>query len=127
MASAQPLATGRGLKLLADGPPSFRIETDPIILYRIAQNLLRNALLYSTSGGVPVSWSRETDFRWILSVQDAGPDLPPGLVTLFAKQLKPTVEPTAIMGRNQAGTHAVKPSDEPISLPNNGSPVNDET
>ena len=123
VASAQQMATERGLKLLADGPESFEVKTDKVKLYRVAQNLLRNALLYSTSGVVSVSWSRETDYRWILSVQDAGPGLPAGLVTLFANQLKPTVEPTAVLGADQAEPNAVKPKDEPINLPREGTPV----
>ena len=114
--SAQPMATERGLKLLTDGPPSLRVETDKVKLYRIAQNLLHNALLYSGSGVVSVSWSRETAYRWTLSVQDSGPGLPPGLVSLLASQLKPTVEPTAIMGDDQAEPNTIKPNDEPIDL-----------
>lgn len=123
VASAQSLATERGVKLLADGPASFRVETDKVKLYRIAQNLLQNALRYSSSGVVSVCWSRETDYRWILSVQDSGPGLPPGLISLFASQLKPTVEPTTVMGDGQAEPNAVKPQDEPIELPNKPTPI----
>ena len=124
VASAQPLASERGLKLLADGPESFRVATDKVKLYRIAQNLLRNALLYSTSGVVSVSWSRETDHRWTLSVQDGGPGLPPGLVSLFASQLKPTVEPTTVMGEDQAEPNPVEPKDVPLELSPENTPVN---
>jgi signal transduction histidine kinase len=124
--SAQPVATERGLKLLADGPASFRVQTDGVILYRIAQNLLHNALRYSSSGVVSICWSRETDYRWTFSVQDSGPGLPPGLVTLFASQLKPTVEPTAVMGNDQAEPNGVIPKDEPIELPLSITPVRGE-
>ena len=122
VAGAQPLAAERGLKLLADGPRPLRVETDKVKLYRIAQNLLRNALQYSTSGAVSVSWSHETSYRWTLSIQDSGPGLSAGLVSMLANQLRPIVEPTAIMGKEQAKPNAVVPDDKPIELPEESTP-----
>jgi signal transduction histidine kinase len=127
VASAQPIATERGLNLLADGPVAFRVETDKVKLYRIAQNLLQNALRYTSSGVVSVSWSRETDYRWILSVQDSGPGLPHGLVSLFASQLKPTVEPTAVFGNDEAEPSVSQPHDAPIELPIEVPPIHGDT
>lgn len=123
VASLQPMATERGVNLLADGPASFRVETDKVKLYRIVQNLLQNALRYTSSGVISVSWSRETDYRCIVSVQDSGPGLQPGLVKVFASQLKPTVEPTAVMGQDQAEPNAIIPHDEPIKLPIDNTPI----
>jgi signal transduction histidine kinase len=72
----QPLASERRLSLKADGPSSLPVECDPVQLQRIIQNLVLNALEYTPTGFVSVSWSRETDSRWVVSVQDSGPGLP---------------------------------------------------
>jgi signal transduction histidine kinase len=95
--SVQSMAKERGLFLQADGPASLLIQTDRLKLYRIAQNLVVNALNYTPSGMVSVSWSSENDWRWVLSVQDSGPGLPDGLLEIFHQQLKPTVEQTSTL------------------------------
>ena len=69
-------AEALGLYLEAGGPPSLRVEGDAVKTRRIAQNLLLNALRYTSTGGVTVSWgdSRENDpDRWMFSVKDTGP------------------------------------------------------
>lgn len=77
----QPLANERGLILTVDGPASLPIEGDAVKTRRITQNLLLNALKYTTEGGVTISWgdSRDNDpKRWILCVQDTGPGIHAG-------------------------------------------------
>jgi signal transduction histidine kinase len=72
----QPLAQSRGLHMSAEGPASLRVVGDPNKTRRIAQNLIINAIKYTTEGGVSVAWgdSRENDAgRWMLCVQDTGP------------------------------------------------------
>ncbi|MGH6612023.1 MAG: sensor histidine kinase [Burkholderiaceae bacterium] len=72
----QSQADERGLYLKRDGPGSLPVEGDALKIRRIAQNLLINALKYTETGGVSVSWgdSRKNDSeRWIFSVQDTGP------------------------------------------------------
>lgn len=76
VADYQPLAQERGLLLQADGPAQLEVECDPLQLQRILQNLVLNALKHTPTGFVSVSWSRESDYRWIVSVQDSGPGLP---------------------------------------------------
>ena len=71
-----PLATDRGLVLGAEGPERLDVEGDAVKTQRIAQNLLINALKYTSVGNVTVCWgdSREGDVeRWVLSVRDTGP------------------------------------------------------
>ncbi|RYF53640.1 MAG: ATP-binding protein, partial [Cytophagaceae bacterium] len=94
------------------------VRTDRVKLQRIAQNLINNALKYTTSspersGIVSVSWSTEGEFRWVLSVQDSGPGLPTSIAGALAVQLRPTVEPTAVMGPDQSEPVAVLPDDVP--------------
>ncbi|GAB4006552.1 hypothetical protein GCM10028808_08610 [Spirosoma migulaei] len=76
VASYQPLATERGLLLKADGPASLPVASDPLQFQRIIQNLVLNALKHTPTGWVSVCWSRETETRWMVSVQDSGPGLP---------------------------------------------------
>jgi signal transduction histidine kinase len=76
IASYQGLAGERGITLLAEGPDQLVVDGDAIKLQRIVQNLVLNALEHTVSGWVSVSWSREGNHRWILSIQDSGPGLP---------------------------------------------------
>ena len=117
--SAQPMATERGIVLWADGPDTLPIETDPVKLHRIAQNLLLNALKYTIPSPehpaiVSVSWSAEGEYRWVFSIQDSGPGLPPATVAgVLGQQLHPTVEPTAVMGPDQSEPVPVLPDGAP--------------
>ncbi|MGV3559592.1 sensor histidine kinase [Larkinella arboricola] len=119
---AQPLALERGLILRADGPASLRVETDRVKIYRIAQNLIINALKYTTTGIVSVTWSVESDWRWNFSVQDSGPGLPGGLIELFHQQLKPTVEPTSVLSPEEGQPTPVHP-DQAHTVPAGVSPA----
>jgi signal transduction histidine kinase len=75
--SMQPFADERSLYLRADGPAHLPVEGDPVKVYRVAQNLLLNALKYTPFGGVSLQWSRENALRWVLTVRDTGPGLSP--------------------------------------------------
>jgi len=77
----QPMATDRGLVLKASGPETFIVEGDVVKMRRIAQNLLLNALRYTSQGSVTLAWgdSRDNDpKRWTLTVQDTGPGIHAG-------------------------------------------------
>lgn len=107
VASYQPLANERGLLLKADGPASLPVECDPVQLQRIIQNLILNAIKHTPTGFVSVSWSRETDYRWIVSVQDSGPGLPTATkVGSLVQQLTPSPESTAAFGLANAQVDA---------------------
>ena len=113
VAGAQPMASERGLLLQGDGPASLEVDTDPVKLQRIAQNLLLNALKYTQDGFVSVAWMKEGDYRWLFSVQDSGPGLPATLAGLMGEQLSPTVEPMSILSPDTAEPVAVRPAEEP--------------
>ncbi len=112
--SAQPIATQRGLTLFAQGPENLVAESDSVKIQRIVQNILVNALTYTSSGVVSVSWSRENDFRWAVSVQDSGPGLPSRVVQTLASSLKPTTESASIF---QSQLPAEPPVDESSGPP----------
>lgn len=105
---AQALATERGLTLLADGPDDIIVSSDAVKVQRIVQNLLLNALTYTASGIVSVSWVREDKYRWILSVQDSGPGLPDDVVQNVAVFLKPTQDSTKSMDGVPSGLNHTK-------------------
>jgi signal transduction histidine kinase len=99
VASYQPLAAEQGLLLKADGPISFPVDCDPVQLQRIIQNLVLNALKHTPSGYVSVSWTKENESRWIVSVQDSGLGLPTATkVGSLPQLLAPSSESTAAYG-----------------------------
>jgi len=91
----QPMAEERGLFLKAEGPATLAVEGDAVKTQRIVQNLLLNALKYTSKGGVTVSWgdSRRNDVnRWMLCVEDTGPGLHAGPGAPMASALEEATE-----------------------------------
>ena len=70
-----PLAEAKGLKL-SFAPTSVVVESDPVFLRRIAQNLVSNAIKYTDRGGVLVGVRRRGDRAW-LDVLDTGVGIAP--------------------------------------------------
>jgi signal transduction histidine kinase len=72
----RPLAQARRLFLHCEGPAGFAADGDAVKIRRIAQNLILNAVKYTSSGGVSVRWG-DSDVndskRWELCVVDTGP------------------------------------------------------
>ncbi|KAA6438308.1 PAS domain S-box protein [Dyadobacter flavalbus] len=74
--NTQPMADQQGLWLKAQGPDNMEVESDPVQIRRVAQNLLLNALKYTREGGVTITWERLTDVPgWYFTVADTGPGL----------------------------------------------------
>jgi signal transduction histidine kinase len=74
--SVRPLALERNLFLKAEGPRTLPVESDPVKIRRIVQNLILNALNVTSRGGVRVSWEERNVSgvaQWLLCVQDTGP------------------------------------------------------
>ncbi|SKC18027.1 CheR family methyltransferase [Dyadobacter psychrophilus] len=85
-AGSEQLALEKGLSLQFDGPADLFVEGDDVKVRRIAQNLILNALKYTTEGSVNVSWQalghENGQVRsWKFVVTDTGPGLPEGLLT----------------------------------------------
>ena len=94
----EPLAADRGLFLAARGPDRLDVEGDAIKLRRIAQNLILNALKYTESGGVTVTWedSRVGDAeRWAFAVHDTGPGIHAGPGAPIAEALEAATHESA--------------------------------
>lgn len=79
-ANSQTAASARGLFLATAGPSSLRVEGDEVKVCRIAQNLILNAIKYTSRGGIRVTWEEASEgpARWVLCVQDTGPGLESG-------------------------------------------------
>ena len=91
----QPLTAERGLFLKSEGPQALPVEGDAVKTQRIAQNLLFNALKYTRSGGVTMSWgdSRANDAnRWMLQVHDTGPGFHAGPGAPMTRALEEATE-----------------------------------
>ncbi|HET6654866.1 MAG TPA: sensor histidine kinase [Gammaproteobacteria bacterium] len=71
----QSTADSKGLSLKAHGPATLRVRGDPMKVQRIAQNLVLNALKYTSQGDVEVEWKRDSPERWQFLVRDTGPGL----------------------------------------------------
>lgn len=115
----QPLATERALFLKVDGPDTLTIEGDAVKIRRIAQNLLLNALKYTSEGGVTLGWgdSRNNDpKRWMLYIQDTGPGIHagPGAPLVEALQGATTESQQVDEKRSQGDTHSTT---QAVSVP----------
>ncbi|MDI1311299.1 HAMP domain-containing sensor histidine kinase [Prosthecobacter sp.] len=70
----EPFAKERHLFMEVNGPASLEVEGDADKVGRLLQNLLMNALKYTPTGGVSVTWGEEKE-NWWLMVKDTGPGL----------------------------------------------------
>jgi signal transduction histidine kinase len=82
--SVAPMARNRRLTLVSEGPVD--IECDADLVRRVLENLVTNALKFTSSGGlVEVSLS-SADGNICVSVRDSGPGIPPEYhETIFEK------------------------------------------
>ncbi len=69
-----PMAEAKGLRLRF-APTRAVIDSDPVFLRRIAQNLISNAIKYTARGGVLVGMRPRGPLSW-LEVWDTGPGIP---------------------------------------------------
>jgi two-component sensor histidine kinase len=113
-ASLEPLARERKLSLRLEGPETLLVEGDAVKVLRIVQNLALNAIKYTRSGGVIISWSEscEADIeRWLIRVQDTGPGLEATPASPIAGELR---EATRIGWEvEQESPDTVEPMPEP--------------
>jgi signal transduction histidine kinase len=100
----QGIARERGLFLEAQGPDRLEVVGDSVKIRRIAQNLVLNAIKYTTEGGVTVSWgdSRACDAeRWMLSIVDTGPGIHAGPGAPIAEALEAATQEAAEVERDE--------------------------
>jgi signal transduction histidine kinase len=114
VAIAQPLAIQKGLTFQTDGPDTLPVKGDAVKIQRIVQNLLLNAVKYTPTGLISVSWSSEGNYRWYVSIQDSGPGLPENSMgMLLGQRLYPVTEPSAVLKRDSTTDYVAAPSADP--------------
>ena len=109
--SMEFMAAERGLYLRIEAPATLTVEGDATKTRRIAQNLLLNALRYTSKGGVTVRCAEEdgeSGKRWTLGVDDTGPGIGAagdlnGLSDVQSDQNK-TSEPRSAMSAGKSGS-----------------------
>ena len=106
-------ATG-GCSCVAEGAERLDVIGDPVKIRRIVQNLILNAIKYTQSGGVTVSWgdSRAGDAeRWMLTVRDTGPGIHAGPGAPIAEALEEaTLEASQLEQRESGADASIPPS-----------------
>ena len=101
----QPVAEAKKLYLKPVGAATLPVEGDAVKVRRIAQNLLLNALKYTESGGVLVSWGdtiARDDGRWVLTIEDSGPGFHAGPGAPLIGALTATPEDSSPPGDDDA-------------------------
>lgn len=88
--SLEPLADAKGLFLRFEGPADLPVEGDRVKVRRIAQNLLLNALRYTTEGGVVLRWESCSGAppTWCFTLLDTGPGFADSAAPLLARELE---------------------------------------
>jgi signal transduction histidine kinase len=130
-AAIRPLAAEQGLALVASGPDTLPVDGDRVKTYRIAQNLLLNAVKYTRRGGIAVTWAPDPDdpqARWILCVQDTGPGLDAASSPPLARALRVATGEAQAVGEQAAaaGDRSVEAEPPPL-LPSGSSSQSGET
>jgi two-component system CheB/CheR fusion protein len=83
--SSLQIAKAKGLTLKFEGSDIGALEGDPVKIRRIVQNLILNAVKYTSEGQVTVNWqlmqmAPGSSPLWEITVSDTGPGLPDRLL-----------------------------------------------
>jgi signal transduction histidine kinase len=87
----RPLAQQQHLFIRTEGPQGFAVDGDEVKIRRIAQNLILNAVKFTPSGGITVTWgdgASKDPKRWELCIQDTGPGIHRGSDKPLAEALE---------------------------------------
>lgn len=83
----RPVTERKSLELRVPERNDLLVETDPEMLKRILQNLLVNAIKYTSSGFVALSWEPCDAHRWTIVVEDSGPGIQSESGSFITQQL----------------------------------------
>jgi signal transduction histidine kinase len=120
----RPLAQQQQLYLRTEGPPGFSTDGDEVKIRRIAQNLLLNALKFTPSGGITVSWGDSglnDSKRWELCIKDTGPGIHSGSDKPLTHALEKAHEQSSPSGPGDSRNQR-----EPPKANMSGAPLADE-
>jgi signal transduction histidine kinase len=108
-AAARPMAAARNLFVKTKGPDSLMVQGDAAKVRRIVQNLVFNALKYTETGGLVLSWEAN-ETRWWIIVEDTGPGLRAGPTSPIADSIT-------------VATDSARESEDGVSGPNHVLPA----
>ncbi|HEX5739303.1 MAG TPA: HAMP domain-containing sensor histidine kinase [Hydrogenophaga sp.] len=124
--SLRVVADAQGLSLDWMGEPGLRIQGDPVKLQRIVQNLVLNAISYTATGRVEVSWGKlgpKDPERWLLQVKDTGPGLAAATGSDVLDALEAATDNARDVARGaQAGEVVHAKCEDPAAADSGGSP-----
>lgn len=120
--TTEPVATERGLYLRMNGPDALPVGGDQTKVRRILQNLVLNAVKYTVTGGITVSWGEELPKSWWIMIEDTGPGLLAGpgapMVTNLKEATASARESEEEGVKEKNGSSHVLPLPEGSSEPN---------
>lgn len=96
-----PMAAARQLDLHCEGPSPLMVESDAAKIARIVQNLVLNALHYTTAGSVSVRWgdsAPDDPHRWRIVVSDTGPGIATDAGAPLADAIQESTEQARAVG-----------------------------
>lgn len=121
-------AAAQGLTLELTGEHGLRVQSDPVKLQRIVQNLVLNAIHYTATGSVGVCWETPGPkdlMQWVLQVKDTGP----GIAPVAASDVQGALEAATQSARDVAHAarhgqvvHAASDDTEPPDAETSGEP-----
>ncbi|MHB8786642.1 MAG: cache domain-containing sensor histidine kinase [Thauera sp.] len=99
-ATYQAMAQGKGLELVCSAPEGLTVECDRLRVVQVLNNLVHNALKFTSAGGVWLS-ARVEDARCVLEVSDSGCGIPAELHEAVFERFR---QVDAFETRSQGGT-----------------------
>ena len=85
----EPLALSGGTTVRNQIDEQFEVYTDEILLAQIFENLLSNALKFTSQGIIEIGAKRTTDDQWIQCwVKDSGQGIPPEKIDRVFERLE---------------------------------------
>ena len=73
--NVRPLIEKKGLTLHLSGEDSLPVEGDALNVFRIAQNVVLNALNYTDQGSIGMRWGNTGPDEWFFGIDDTGPGM----------------------------------------------------
>lgn len=114
--NVEPVVRNKKLDFRIEGPHSLNLMGDAVQVWRIAQNLVLNALKYTHMGSVTLCWACDSPQEWHFSVIDTGPGIPAELMRRLVHNTTETPLDFDQLAPNDANSPLKPMSDEGIGL-----------
>lgn len=121
--SLEDHAQQKGLTFSLRGSAPFVVQSDSVKLHRIVQNLVLNAVRYTRTGGVEVTWElggAEDPERWKLVVKDTGPGIHQAKSSELKEALEVATQHADQVASDTQVNHVTHIHDEDAGVPASG-------